>query len=176
MGTHHVLSGTVALALAQTRCPQASKCRPSDKRVKFIYSVNFGMLFIRTFQSPRTIMGAQQRPVAAVNIRNRMCMSHHSRPDAVIETSKAGKHRVRPDESTKSARTQTATKTATVPVVRGNGTGEGWPPHIRKSPGLNRHDYWPSSPATSTSTLSSKEAGGNTGKTVVQTPNANGNR
>jgi hypothetical protein len=77
-----------------------------------------------------------------------MYVSHHSFSEAAIETSKAGKRRGRTFESTNPKRTRA--RTATVPVVRGTGTGEGWPPGIPKPSGLKGHD----------STLPDKEAGG----------------
>lgn len=122
-------------------------------------------------QSPRHLgitMGVQHRPVAG---SIGMCISHHSRSDAVIEISKAGKHR-RATENTKPGR---RARTATVPVVRGDGTGKDWPPHIRKSSELKGKYYQPGSP-NSTSTLLSKEAGGDKGKVVVPAPKAKENR
>lgn len=112
-------------------------------------------------------MGVQYRPVAgAIG----MCMSHHFRSDEAIEISNAGMHRGRPTQSPNFARA----RTATVPVVRGTGTGEGWPPHIQKSSGLKGQDYQPCSPIY-TSYLDYQGGWGDKGKVVVPAPKATGN-
>lgn len=107
----------------------------------------------------RTTMGVQHRPVAGASPAVNVCVSSFL-SGAAIETSKAGKREDKTCESTNTKRTHPRTRTATVPVVRGTGTGEGWPPGIPKPSKLKGHEPRPASPAISDRTLLDMEAGG----------------
>lgn len=103
-------------------------------------------------------MGVHNRPAVGANHVN-VCVSSFLSV-AAIETSKAGKRKDKTYESTNTKRPPARTRTATVPVVRGTGTGESWPPGIPKPSKLKGHEFRPASPAISDRTLLDKGAVG----------------
>ena len=106
-----------------------------------------------------------------------MYVSYYPFSEVAIKISKAGKRMGRTYESTNPNRIPAQTRIGTVPVVRGTGTDEGWPPHIPKPSRFKGHDFRATSPAISDqtrSTLPDEETGGDNQRRRQSAPGKEG--